>query len=55
VVRDLAQAKQVNETYISRYLRLTLRPPDMVEAILGGRQLEVVTLPRLTERMAIEW
>ena len=36
-VRELAKAERVNETYISRALRLTLLPPDMVEAILDGR------------------
>jgi hypothetical protein len=54
-VRELAQAEKVNETYISRALRLTLLSPDMVEAVLDGRQPEGMTLPRLMEGVAVEW
>lgn len=39
-VRELARAEMVTETYISRAQRLTLLVPDMVEAILNGRQPE---------------
>ena len=31
-------AKGVNATYVSRVLRLTLLAPEIVEAILDGRQ-----------------
>ena len=54
-VRELAKAERVNETYISRALRLTLLAPDMVEAILDGRQPEGMTLPGLMEGVAVEW
>ena len=54
-VRELAKAEKVNETYISRALRLTLLEPDMVEAILEGRQPEGMTLPGLMEGVAVEW
>ena len=37
-LEDLAGAKGVNASYVSRVLRLTLLAPDMVEAILNGRQ-----------------
>ena len=46
-VRELAKVDRVNETYISRALRLTLLAPDMVETILDGRQPEGMTLPGL--------
>ena len=45
----------MNATYISRALRLTLLEPDMVEAILEGRQPEGMTLPGLMEGVAVEW
>lgn len=54
-VRELAKAEKVNETYISRALRLTLLAPDMVEAILDGRQPEGMTLPRLAEPLPTRW
>ena len=31
-------AEKINETYVGRVLRLTLLAPDIVEAILDGRQ-----------------
>jgi hypothetical protein len=37
-LEDLARAKGVNATSVSRLLRLTLLAPEIVEAILDGRQ-----------------
>ena len=37
-LKDLARAKGVNVTYVSRILRLTLLAPETLEAILDGRQ-----------------
>ena len=54
-VRELAKAEKVNETYISRALRLTLLAPAMVEAILDGRQPEGMALPGLMEGVEVEW
>jgi len=54
-IRELAKAERVNETYISRALRLTLLAPDMVEATLDGRQPEGMTLPVLLKGDAGEW
>jgi len=36
-------------------LPLTLLGPDIVEAILDGRQPEGMTLPGLTEPFPVEW
>jgi hypothetical protein len=44
---ETAHAENVNETYVSRTLRLTLLAPEMVEAILNGGQSEGMTLPGL--------
>ena len=44
-----ARAKDVNVTYVSRILRLTLLAPDVVEAILDGRQSAELQLDDLLE------
>jgi hypothetical protein len=37
-IAEIAAAEKINESYVGRVLRLTLLAPDIVEAILGGRQ-----------------
>ena len=37
-IREIAAAEKINESYVGRVLRLTLLAPDIVEAILSGRQ-----------------
>ena len=37
-VRDLAKAESINESYISRVLRLTLLAPVIIQSILEGQQ-----------------
>ncbi len=54
-VEDLARAKGVNATYVSRVLRLTLLAPDIVDAILDGRQGERVRLDDLLNGFPLEW
>jgi hypothetical protein len=36
-------------------LRLTLLAPDLVEAVLNGRQPEGMTLPGLMEPFLVKW
>ena len=43
-VAEIAAAEEINESYVGRVLRLTLLAPDIVEAILGGRQPAQMTL-----------
>jgi hypothetical protein len=52
---ELAAAEKINSSYVSQLLRLTLLAPDIVEAILEGRQPEGVTLPALMEPFPVEW
>ena len=54
-IKELAAAEKINASYLCRVRRLTLLAPDVVEAILDGRQPEEVTLPRLMEGVAVEW
>ena len=54
-INELAAAEKINSSYISRLLRLTLLAPDIVEAILDGRQPDGMTLPGLMEPFPVEW
>ncbi|WP_333779712.1 hypothetical protein [Falsiroseomonas oryzae] len=54
-INELAAAEKINSSYVSRVLRLTLLAPDIVEAILDGRQREGVTLPALMQPSPVEW
>ena len=54
-ITELAAAEKINESYVSRVLQLTLLAPDIVEAILDGRQTENVTLPMLMQPFSVEW
>ena len=54
-IDELAAAEKINSSYVSRLLRLTLLAPDIVEAILDGRQPEGMTLPGLMEPFSVEW
>ena len=54
-INELAAAEKINSSYVSRLLRLTLLAPDIVEAILDGRQAEGMTLPALMEPFPVEW
>ena len=54
-INELAAAEKINSSYVSRVLRLTLLAPDIVEAILDGRQPEGMTLPGLMEPFPVEW
>jgi len=47
--------KEINETYVGRALRLTLLAPDIVEAILNGRQPAGLQLDGLMKRFPVGW
>ena len=52
---ELAKAEGVSQSYVSRVLRLTLLAPDIIEAILDGRQPEGMRLEDLLEAVPVEW
>jgi hypothetical protein len=54
-IDDLAKSKRVNATYVSRVLRLTLLAPEIVEAILDGRQPAELQLDDLLRGFPVEW
>jgi hypothetical protein len=51
----LAKAKKVNDSYLSRILRLTLLAPDITEAILTGRQPSTLQLDDLLTALPTAW
>ena len=52
---EIAAAEKINESYVGRVLRLTLLAPDIVEAILGGRQPAGLQLDGLMRRFPVGW
>jgi hypothetical protein len=52
---DLAKAEKVNASYLSRILRLTLLSPDIVEAIVTGRQPGTLQLDDLLKPLPFLW
>ena len=54
-MRPWTKAKGMAPSYVSRILRLTLLSPDIVEAILDGRQPADLQLDDLLERFPLDW
>jgi hypothetical protein len=54
-IEDLARANRVHATYVSRVLRLTLLAPEIVEAILDGRQPAELQLDELLAGFPLDW
>ena len=54
-IAELAKREGIAVSYLTRVLRLTLLAPDIVEAILDGKQAPEVTLARLREPFTVEW
>lgn len=52
---DLARAKRLAPSYVSGILRLTVLQPDIVEAILDGRQPAALQLNHLLKGFPLEW
>jgi hypothetical protein len=53
-IAELAGREAIPSTYMARLLRLTLLAPDIVEAILDGRQGPEVTLARMLEPLPMD-
>jgi hypothetical protein len=54
-VTELADGLGVDRSYVGRILRLTLLAPDIVEAIVAGREPSGLSLERLTKRLPAAW
>jgi hypothetical protein len=54
-IAEIAAAETINASYVGRVLRLTLLAPDIVAAILGGRQPAEMTFAVLMKPFAVAW
>ena len=54
-IAELAEHQGIAPSYMTRVLRLTLLAPDIVEAILDGKQGPEVTLARVLEPSSLKW
>ncbi len=54
-IAELAAREEIAPSYMTRVLRMTLLAPDIVEAILDGRQGPEVTLACALEPFPGEW
>lgn len=52
---ELAEAEGVTRSFVTRLMRLTLLAPDIVDAILDGRQPKGMQLQELTRTMSTGW
>ncbi len=54
-ITELAEALQVDRSYIGRIMRLALLTPDIVEAIVRGDEPSGLSLERLVKGMPMVW
>ncbi len=53
--RSIAQKLGINESYVGRVLECAFLAPDIVDAILDGRQPSGLTFQKLTCRLPLNW
>ena len=54
-IEEIAKAENINPSYISRVLRMTLLAPDIVEAILAGSHPAGLTRAKVLKPFPMEW
>ncbi|MBF0181984.1 MAG: hypothetical protein HQM03_18355 [Magnetococcales bacterium] len=54
-VRELAEYKKTDASYMAKILRLTLLAPDIIELILDGRQPDIMTWEELRKSFPMLW
>ena len=54
-ISELAAAEKLDRSFVSHTLRLTLLAPDLVEAILDGKQSRTMELQPLMRRLPVGW
>ena len=54
-IEEIAESENINPSYISRVLRMTLLAPEIVKTILAGKQPEGLTMARAMQPFPVEW
>ena len=54
-IEEIADAENINPSYVSRLLRMTLLAPEIVEAILAGNQPAGLTMAKAMHPFPMEW
>ena len=54
-LEDIADAENINPSYVSRVLRMTLLAPEIVEAILAGNHPAGLTRAKVMQPFPMEW
>ena len=54
-ISEIAAAEMIDRGCVGNILRLTLLAPDIIEAIMDGRQPDGLGLPALPEPFSQEW
>jgi hypothetical protein len=52
---EIAEAEKMDRSFVNRLLRLTLLAPNIVEAILDGRQPKALQLEDVLKRLPTDW
>ena len=55
IIEEIAEAENINPSYVSRVLRMTLLSPEIVEAIVAGRQPLGLTMAGAMRPFPVEW
>jgi hypothetical protein len=54
-ITELAEKEKIGMSYLTRVMRMTLLAPDIIDAILEGRQGEGIDLTVLAAPFPLEW
>jgi len=54
-IEELAHAVKLDSSYVGRILRLTLLAPDIIMAILEGREPSGLSLGKLVKTLPLDW
>ena len=54
-LEEIADAENINPSYVSRLLRMTLLAPEIVEAILAGSHPAGLTRAKVMQPFPLEW